>query len=252
MRVPSGWCTWAVRTENCAIYFSENFAEKSSLFKSRILTVRHCRPDGRTSAASNFHIRLSYVRTMGMSVRTANLQHTISIYTMRASRPWKAGVQTVEVESVISLTVERASRPRLTVVRTMIFELRFLPYVWVRPDGNPRRPDGWSNLPLNWTWKESEADRSLRGVQTGCWNVRTDASWNSSFSKQWRSGRKCMSSGQMMLGLSSVRTVWHFVRTEGIVDRWASGRDTTSSGRLTGSRNLLTCKQCRIFWHHYE
>jgi hypothetical protein len=113
----------------------------------------------------------------------------------------------------------------------VIFELRFLPYVWARPNGNPRRPDGWSNLPLNWIWKESEAERSLRGVRTGCWDVRMDASWNSSFSKQWRSRRECTSSGQMMLNLSrrpngvtrrpngwnsgqmGVRTGWHVVRT---------------------------------------
>jgi len=39
-------------------------------------------------------------------------------------------------------------RTMLTDVRTVVFELWFLPYVWVRPDGNPRRPDGWINLPL--------------------------------------------------------------------------------------------------------
>jgi len=37
-----------------------------------------------------------------------------------------------------------------------------------------------------WTWKESEVDRSLMDVRTGCWEVRTDASWNRSFSIQWR------------------------------------------------------------------
>jgi hypothetical protein len=31
----------------------------------------------------------------------------------------------------------------------------------------------------------------------------------------------------MMLGLSGVRTVWHVVRTDGTVDRWASVRDGT-------------------------
>jgi hypothetical protein len=142
-----------------------------------------------------------------MAVRTVYLQHTISIFTVRAFGP------------------------RLTVVRTVIFELRFLPYVWACPDGNPRCPDGWSNLPLNWTWKESEADRSLRGVRTGSWNVLTDSSWNSSFSKQWRSGRESTLSGQMILGLSgrpdsmahrpdgwksgqmSIRMGWHVVRT---------------------------------------
>jgi hypothetical protein len=187
-----------------------------------------------------------------MSVRTADLQHIISISAILASRPWQAVVRTVEVESAISLIVGRASGPRLTDVRTVIFELRFLPYVWARPDRNPHRPDGWSNLPLNWTWKECEAGRSLRGVRTGCWNVRMDASWNSSFSKQWRSERERTSSGQMMVGLSGVWMVWPFVRTDGIVDRWASRRDDMSSGQLTNNRNLLTCKQCRIFWHHSE
>jgi len=45
------------------------------------------RPDGHTPAASNFLIRLSSVRTMGMNVRTAILQHAISISPMRASGP---------------------------------------------------------------------------------------------------------------------------------------------------------------------
>jgi hypothetical protein len=157
----------------------------------------------------------------------------------------------VEVESAISLTDERAFGPRLTDVRTVIFELQFLPYIRARPDGNPRHPDGWSNLPLNWTWKESEADRSLRGVRTGCWNVRTDLSWNSSFSKQWRSGRESTSSGQMMLGLSGVRTVWHVIWTDGIVDRWASGRDDTSSGRLTGTLKSSVLKAVQKHLKHF-
>jgi len=45
--------------------FPKIFAEKSFLFKSRVRTVRHCRPDGHTSTASNFYIRLLSVRTMG-------------------------------------------------------------------------------------------------------------------------------------------------------------------------------------------
>jgi hypothetical protein len=147
------------------------------MFKSRVRTVRHCRPDGHTSAASNFFIRFRASGPSGMSVRTAELQHAISISTMRASGPWGAGVRAVEVESAISILVARASGPRLTDVRTVIFELRFLPYYWARPDG-------YLNLPLFWTWKESEADRSLRGVRTGCWDVRIDTGWNSSFSIQ--------------------------------------------------------------------
>jgi hypothetical protein len=74
----------------------------------------------------------------------------------------------------------------MTDVRTMIFELRFLPYGDARLDGNLRRSDGWINLPLFWTWKESEAGRVLRDVQTGCWYVRTDTSWYRIFSTQWR------------------------------------------------------------------
>jgi hypothetical protein len=47
----------------------------------------------------------------------------------------------VEVESAISFFDERASRPQLTDVRTVIFELRFLPYVDARSDEIPHRPD---------------------------------------------------------------------------------------------------------------
>jgi hypothetical protein len=64
-----------------------------------------------------------------MNVRTAILQHAISISAMRASGPREADVWMVEVESAISILVARVSGPRLTDVRTVIFELRFLPYV---------------------------------------------------------------------------------------------------------------------------
>jgi hypothetical protein len=85
----------AVRIDNCATRFSKNFAEKSFLFKS--------------------------------CVRTAKLQHSISISAMCVSGPWEAVGRTVEVESAISTLVASASEPRLTDVRTVIFELRFLP-----------------------------------------------------------------------------------------------------------------------------
>jgi len=35
--------------------------------------------------------------------------------------------------------------------------------------------------------------------------------------------------------LSDVRTEWHIIRTDGTVDKWASGQDDTSSGQLTGN-----------------
>jgi hypothetical protein len=67
----------------------------------------------------------------------------------------------------------------------------------------------------------------------------------SSFSRQCRSERKCTSSGWMMLGLSGIRT-------DETVDRWASGRDDTSSGRLTGTLNSsdlwAELKLLKHFW----
>jgi hypothetical protein len=48
----------------------------------------------------------------------------------------------VEVESAISVLVARVSGPRLTDVRTVIFELQFLPKGDARPDGILHRPDG--------------------------------------------------------------------------------------------------------------
>jgi hypothetical protein len=203
------------------------FHWKSFLFKSRVRTVRHWRPDGCTSAASNFHIRLSASKPRGMNIQMEILQHAISISAMRESGPWEADVRTVEVKSAISILVARRSEPRLTDVWTVIFELRFLPYVWVRPNGKPRRPDVCINLPIFWTWKESEADRSLMDIRTGCWDVQTNASWNRSFSIQWR----------VRTERYVVRTGWHVVRTDGTVDRWASWRDDTSSGRLIGNQN---------------
>jgi hypothetical protein len=81
------------------------------------------------SAASNFHIRLRTSGPRGMNVRTAILQHAISISAMRAFGPREVDIRTVEVESAISIIVAHASEPRLTDVRTVIFELQFLPYV---------------------------------------------------------------------------------------------------------------------------
>jgi hypothetical protein len=45
----------------------------------------------------------------------------------------------------------------------------------------------------------------------------------------------------MMLGLSGVWTVWHVVRTDGIVDRLASIRDGTVVRTADREPILLTC-----------
>jgi hypothetical protein len=64
-----------------------DFRWKSFLFETRIRTVRHCSPDGRMFAASNFHIRLRASGPRGMAVRTVDLQDAISISVVRASGP---------------------------------------------------------------------------------------------------------------------------------------------------------------------
>jgi hypothetical protein len=71
----SGWTTVLSTFQNSQKFFPD---------LSRIRTVV---PDGRTSAASNFHIKASRIRTKEMVVRTVDLMHAISISDARASRP---------------------------------------------------------------------------------------------------------------------------------------------------------------------
>jgi hypothetical protein len=131
-----------VRTDNCAKGFFEIFAEKSFLYKNIVRTGWLDRPDGRTSTASNFHNRLRASGPSGRSVRTAKLQHAISISDTRASGPYGGDVQTIEVESSVTIYDAPVSGPQLSNVRTVHFELRFLPYGDTRLDGIPHRPDG--------------------------------------------------------------------------------------------------------------
>jgi hypothetical protein len=86
-------------------------AKKSFLYKDIVRTGRLDRPDGRTSAASYFHIRLRTSGPWGRSVRTAKLQNAISIYDVRAFGPRGANVQTVEVESLVTIYNALASEP---------------------------------------------------------------------------------------------------------------------------------------------
>jgi len=79
---PFGRWTMAVRTDNYATGFSKIFEEKSFLYKNIVRTGWLDRPDG----------------PWGRSVRTAKLQHAISISDARASGPWGGDVWTVEVE----------------------------------------------------------------------------------------------------------------------------------------------------------
>jgi hypothetical protein len=102
-------------------------------------------------------------------------------------------------------------------VWTIGFELRYLPYGWARPDENPRRLDGWFNLPL------FELGKKI-------WSLFEHWEW---------SGRATESSKQMQAGavrsFSIQRKVWteiQVVRTNDALDWCASGRYDTSSGRL--------------------
>jgi hypothetical protein len=92
------------------------------------------------------------------------------------------------------------------------------------------------NLPIFWTWKESEADRSLM-------DVRTNASWNRSFSIQWmvRTDRHVVWTDDA--GLSYVRTV----------DQWTDGCPDGITRRLDGWQgiwNLLSSVQSllKMLW----
>jgi hypothetical protein len=69
----------------------QKFLWKSFLFESRVwIVLPHC-PDSRTSAASNFHIKASCIRTRRMVVRTVDQMHAISIFDAHASGPcWLA------------------------------------------------------------------------------------------------------------------------------------------------------------------
>jgi len=132
----------AVQTDNCATGFSKIFAEKSFLYKNIVRRGWLDSPDGRTSAASNFYNRLRASEPWARRVRTAKLQHAISISDARASGPGGRDVRTVEVESVVTIYDAPASGPQLSDVRIVHFELRFLPYGDTRSDGIPHRPDG--------------------------------------------------------------------------------------------------------------
>jgi hypothetical protein len=224
----------AVRTDNCAIGFFEIFAEKSFLYKNIVRTGWLDRPDGRTSAASNFHNRLRAFGPWGRSVRTAKLQHAISISDALASGPWRGDVRTVEVESAVTIYDAPASGPQLLDVRMVHFELRFLPYENTRPDGIPHRPDGWLIFPFLKLGKNQWTVRELIGVRTCCWNVWTEQAGTEA--SRYDVGVRTEEARRPNRWCLSVWCLDGMTRCpDGTVDRWASGRDDTSSGRLTGN-----------------
>jgi hypothetical protein len=164
------------------------------------------------SAASNFHIRLSRVRTKG-DERPRNFHICYArVRIMRGRRPdgWSRIGNFLNRWARVRTNADWRPNGGIWIVILALFMSTF---------GRDNTSSGRCiNLPLFWIWKESEADWSLMDVRTGCWDVRTDASWNISISIQWR-----------------VRTEKYVVRTDKAVDRLTSGRDDASSGWLTGN-----------------
>jgi hypothetical protein len=129
-------------------------------------------PNGRTLAACNFHIKAWLVRTIGCIVWTVDLMHEISIYEARASRPWRLPSRRLDFECMTCLKDERI-QTGIHILSSHICVLE-------------RKPI---------------ADQTLSGVRMCCWNVRTDASWNSSKLLDTKDGSdgKFSSFGRMML-----------------------------------------------------
>jgi len=176
-----------------------DFRWKSFLFESRVRTVRHCCPNGRTSAASNFHIRLHtsrlgdgrpdgwsstrnfhicWPRVRTMADWRPDGWIWIAILALWSSASGRESTSSGRLQQsshiwtwkeIWSLITE--SRPDGLLSRSNGCKLeQKLLNIDECPDGNPRRPDGWC------------------------------------------------------FGLSGIRMGWHVVRMAGTMDRWASGR----------------------------
>jgi hypothetical protein len=116
---------------------------------------------------------------------------------------------------------------KLTDVLTVLFELQFLPYVWVCLDGNPRRPDGCINLPMFeigkkiWSWSITRcrpdgllchldgcklAQKLLDVVEGPDGKPRRPDSW---CLVCWRPDNMACRPDGWSYGQMSVRTGWH-------------------------------------------
>jgi hypothetical protein len=152
----------------------------------------------------------------------------------------------VEVEYAISITVERSSRPSLLTSGRLYLNCdSCLMYERVRTGIHVVRTVS-SIFPHMNLERKFEANRSLDVVRTGCWDVRTDASWNRSFLIQWRVRTK----------IHVIRTdyAWYVWLSDGMArcpDGWNSRHMSDRTGWhvvLTADREpiLLTCNQYRI------
>jgi hypothetical protein len=137
----------------------------------------HCLPDGRTSAASNFHIRLRASGPWGMAIRTVDLLHAISILVERASGPLQTDVRTVEFELRTCL-METRVRTGNQFVRTVeaIFPYLHLERIgslisYWKASGRAAETSGWlqagteaSRYSEGFGWKSMSSERRMLGL----------------------------------------------------------------------------------------
>jgi len=135
----------------------------------------------------------------------------------------------------------RCTSVRTTAVRRSDGEIQTaILALWTHASGRDTTSSGrLIDLPFLEFGKNQWTVRELIGVRTCCWDVWTDQAGTETSRYSEVSGRKKHVVRTDDAGLSGVRTVWHIVRTDGAVDRWASGWDDTSSGWLTGNLNCL-------------
>jgi len=180
--------------DNCTINFPK-FPWNSFLIWVASWRCCPCRPNGRTSAASNFHIKASRVWTKGMVVRTVDLIHAISISNVRASGPRGLTSGGLDFECDTCLMDDHIQ----TGIHVVWTVAAIFPYLCFG-----KKSHSWSNT-------ECCPDVLLKRPDR-CKLEQFEASRH-----RGRSGGKDLA-----------------VRTEDALDSWASGRYITSSEWLQG------------------
>jgi hypothetical protein len=173
-----------------------DFRWKSFLFESHARTVIHCRSDDRTSAASNFHIRLRTSEPGGWPSRRLIFytQFPYLLYTRPDHGRLASGRLNLNCDTCL---MDERVRTGIHVIRTVE---SIFPYLKLE--------------------RKSEVGWTLRVVWTSCWNIWTDANWNKSKLLDIEEGPNMMilSSGQMIL-----MTVDRPDGTSHRPNRWCSG-----------------------------
>jgi hypothetical protein len=194
----------ASETDKCAIGFS-NFEE--------ILSWIEPRPDGVALSSGRLHFSCTQFPYQGLARPDHDICRPESESDARNFHIWRSRIRTMK-----------------TVVRTSEFWMHDL---WMSASGHESTSSGRLQLSSHICVLERNpiADRTLSGVRTCYWSIRTDASWSSSKLLDTGEGPngKFSSSGRTMLGQLSVWMEYHVVRTV--------ARDLIS----------LTCRLSKIF-----